>query len=54
MVLYVLSLVPLAETLRKAHPKVSQPWYADDAAMHGFVSDITANMRDLILLGTPP
>eukprot|EP00534_Pseudo-nitzschia_fraudulenta_P001034 CAMPEP_0201119006 /NCGR_PEP_ID=MMETSP0850-20130426/3183_1 /ASSEMBLY_ACC=CAM_ASM_000622 /TAXON_ID=183588 /ORGANISM="Pseudo-nitzschia fraudulenta, Strain WWA7" /LENGTH=295 /DNA_ID=CAMNT_0047384539 /DNA_START=18 /DNA_END=901 /DNA_ORIENTATION=+ len=51
MVLYGLSLVPLAETLRRSHPDVIQPWYADDAAMHGTVSQIASTMRQLLALG---
>mmetsp|Transcript_4502 Transcript_4502/g.9683 ORF Transcript_4502/g.9683 Transcript_4502/m.9683 type:complete len:235 (+) Transcript_4502:217-921(+) len=51
MVLYGLSLVPLAETLRRSHPDVIQPWYADDAAMHGTVSQIASTMRQLHALG---
>ena len=35
MVLYGLTLVPLAKALRDAVPSVVQPWYADDAAMSG-------------------
>ena len=35
MALYGLSLLPLAEILRKEYPEVLQPWYADDAAMQG-------------------
>ena len=40
MVLYVLSLVPLAETFWPSHPEVIQPWYAAAAAMHGPVNQI--------------
>ena len=45
------SLVPLAETLCRSHPDVIQPWYADDAAMHGTVSYIASTMRQLQALG---
>ena len=47
MVLYGITLVPLAERLRKAHPTVLQPWYADDMAMAGPVEDIAGAMEHL-------
>ena len=45
MVLYGLTLTPLAASLRKAVPSVVQPWYADDAAMAGPLEDVAAAMR---------
>ena len=44
MVLYGLSLTPLAKRLRTACPDVLQPWYADDMAMAGAVDDIAEAM----------
>ncbi|MEJ2330924.1 MAG: hypothetical protein P8Z33_13945, partial [Gammaproteobacteria bacterium] len=35
MVLYALALLPLVEELRALDSTVLQPWYADDAALHG-------------------
>lgn len=40
MVLYGLTLVPLAKRIRAATGDVVQPWYADDMAMAGKVSGI--------------
>jgi hypothetical protein len=40
MVLYGLALAPLSESLRIAVPGLVQPWYADDAAMAGPISQI--------------
>ena len=51
MVLYGLSLTPLAEAIRLAVPTVVQPWYADDAAMSGPVTGIAAAQRLLLELG---
>jgi hypothetical protein len=39
MVLYGITLTPLAEALRTAVPSLVQPWYADDSAMIGPVSN---------------
>jgi hypothetical protein len=35
MILYGLSLTPLAEAIRRAVPNTAQPWYADDNAVVG-------------------
>ena len=35
MIVYGLSMAPIAEALREEVPKVVQPWYADDTAMGG-------------------
>lgn len=51
MVLYGLALVPLAERLREAVPAVSQPWYADDAAMFGPASGLAEATRLLLKFG---
>ena len=51
MLLYALTLVPLAEEMREAHPNILQPWYADDASMAGKVSRIAALMRILLARG---
>jgi hypothetical protein len=51
MVLYGLSLTPLAEAIRREVPTVVQPWYADDAAMAGPVDDIATAQRLLLELG---
>jgi hypothetical protein len=51
MVLYGLALVPLASTLRQAHPEVVQAWYADDGQLQGRSSRVAAAMIDLQRLG---
>jgi hypothetical protein len=51
MFLYGLTLVPLAKFLRAQVPTVIQPWYADDCAMAGSVSNITTAMRLLLHYG---
>ena len=45
MILYGLTLVPLAASLREAVPEVLQPWYADDAAMVGPTGGIAKAVR---------
>ena len=51
MVLYGLSLTPLAEAIRTAVPRTVQPWYADDAAVAGPLSSIATAQRLLLQLG---
>jgi hypothetical protein len=51
MILYGLSLTPLAEAIRTAVPTTAQPWYADDASMTGKVSSIAKAQRLLLQLG---
>jgi hypothetical protein len=51
MVLYGLSLTPLAEAIRTAVPNTVQPWYADDAGIGGTISSIAAAQRLLLTLG---
>jgi hypothetical protein len=51
MILYGLSLTPLAESIRRAVPKTTQPWYADDNAMVGPVSSLATAQRLLLQLG---
>ena len=51
MVLYGLSLTPLADAIRRAVPTVVQPWYADDAALAGPASGIRDAQRLLLELG---
>ena len=51
MILYGLSLTPLAESLRRSVPTAVQPWYADDGALIGSVSSIAKAQRLLLQLG---
>ena len=40
MILYGLSLMPLAEHLRQSDSSILQPWYADDFALQGPASHV--------------
>jgi hypothetical protein len=51
MILYGLSLTPLAEAIRRAVPNTAQPWYADDNAVVGPVSSLATAQRLLPQLG---
>ena len=51
MVLYGLSLTPLAMAIRREVPEVVSPWYADDGAMAGKTKDIRPAMQLLMRLG---
>ena len=51
MVLYGITLLPLAEALRMEFPDVLQPWYADDAAMQGPPARVAACFKFLCKLG---
>jgi hypothetical protein len=53
MVLYGLTLTPLAEAIRTAVPIGTQPWYADNNAIAGPVSSIAEAQRLLLELGSP-
>jgi hypothetical protein len=50
MVLYGLTLTPLAASLRKAVPLVVQPWYANNAAMAGPMGGAAEAMRRLLIV----
>jgi hypothetical protein len=52
MVIYGLALTPLSLDLSTCHPRVLQPWYADDAAMEGRASNVAAAMASLIQAGS--
>jgi hypothetical protein len=51
MVLYGLTLTPLAEAIRSAVPQATQPWYADDSALVGNLPSIAKAQRLLLELG---
>jgi hypothetical protein len=51
MILYGIALTPLAEGLRRDVPGCLQPWYADDAAASGKVSDVARVMELLMERG---
>ena len=35
MIAYVIGVLPLIRDIRRAHPRVTQPWYADDMGAGG-------------------
>jgi hypothetical protein len=51
MVIYGLALSTLSLDLSVIHPRVLQPWYADDAAMEGRASNVAAAMASLVRAG---
>jgi hypothetical protein len=51
MVAYGLMLLPLIKLLKKEHPDVSQPWYADDAGAGGSFTAIRKQFESLQKLG---
>ena len=51
MALYGIALLPLIEHLRSRHPRVLQPWYADDGAMRGTGRDVAACFQELCRVG---
>jgi len=53
MILYGIALLPLAETLKKALPSTTQPWYADDACAMGRAHQLNKFMTLLQRHGPP-
>ena len=51
MIAYGIWVLPLIRDLRRAHPRVTQPWYADDAGAGGKFEDVMSHFRDLQLRG---
>ena len=51
MIAYGIRVLPLIRFLRKDHPQVLQPWYADDAGAGGNFEAVMAHFRDLQLKG---
>ena len=47
MFAYGIGVFPLIRELRNAHPRVTQPWYADDAGAGGTFQQILEHFRDL-------
>ena len=38
---------PQIQELRESHPRVTQPWYADDAGAGGTFAEVQAYFQDL-------
>ena len=51
MITYGIGVLPLIRDPKKDHPRVTQPWYADDAGTGGKFGDVMAHFRDLQLRG---
>ena len=47
MIAYGIGVLPLIRELRDAHPRVTQPWYADDAGAGGTFQQVQAHFIDL-------
>ena len=47
MIVYGIGVLPLIRELRNAHPRVTQPWYADDAEAGETFKQILEHFRDL-------
>ena len=47
MIKYGIWVLPLIQELRDAHPRVTHPWYADDAGAGGTFKKILAHFWDL-------
>ena len=45
MIAYGIGVLPLIRKLREAHPRVAQPWYADDAEVGGMFKDMQAHFQ---------
>ena len=51
LIAYGIGVLPLIKDLRRAHPHVTQPWYADDAGTGPKFEEIIDHFRDLQLRG---
>ena len=49
MVAYGLGILPLVHELRKSHPIVTEPWYADDTGAGGTFKGISRLFYDLMV-----
>ena len=47
IIAYGIGVLPLIRDLRGAHPRVTQPWYSDDAGAGGKFTNIMEHLRDL-------
>ena len=50
---YGLGILPLFRDLRADHPRVTQPWYADDSGAKGTLTGIKQNLNVLVVQGSP-
>ena len=47
IIAYGIGVLPLIRELQGAHPRVTQPWYADDAEAGGKIPQIMEHLKDL-------
>ena len=47
MIAYGIGVLPLIRELQGSHPRITQPWYADDAGAGGKFSHILEHIQDL-------
>ena len=47
MIAYGIGVLPLIRELRESHPRVTQPWSADDAGTGGTFQQVQAYFQDL-------
>ena len=51
MITYGIGVLPLIWELREAHPRVTQPLYADDRGAGGTFAEVHAHFQDLQVRG---
>ena len=51
MIAYIIGVLPLIREFQRAHPRVTQLWYADDAVAGGKFEHIQAHLRDFLERG---
>ena len=52
MIVYDLGILSLIRDLWTDHPRVTQPWYADDAGAGGIFAGIWQHMDNLMVQGS--
>ena len=53
IITYIIGVLPIIRELRDADPRVTQPWYLDDAGGGGKFRHILEHFQDLQARGTP-
>ena len=51
MIAYGIGVLPLIRELMEDNPRVTQPWYADDAGAGGTFAKVQAHFQDLQVRG---
>ena len=47
MIAYGIWVLPLIRNLQDTHPRVTQPWYADDAGAGGSFGNLISHFKDI-------